>query len=165
MIRRYKRSLREPVTDYVGIAADEPERFDKAQDVGKVMPLVLWGMTEADCLAWCKARGWGWIEHTKKGPVDLYDLLDRVSCWCCRNKNLKELRAIYNGLPEYWDRLKTLQSKLPDPMKGAGKSVFDLERRFEIENRWIREGRKIGTKEFYREITLHKEMEAKENAD
>ena len=59
--------------------------------------------------------------------------LDRVSCWCCANKNLKELRNIRTHLPEYWDRLKDLQSKTNRPMKGPGKSVFDLEERFRKE--------------------------------
>lgn len=162
-IHRYKKSLSEPVTDYVGIAADEPDRFDKAQSENKVLPLVDWGMEESDCLSFCRARGWEWTEQTTTGPVDLYDVLDRVSCWCCRNKNLKELRAVYTYLPEYWSKLKNLQSRLDEPMKGRGKSVFDLERRFDIENQWIQEGKKIGTKEFYRALKLH-ETEGKENA-
>jgi len=155
-IRKYKKTLDEPVTDYVGIAADEPERFDRAQQEGKILPLVVWGMTEADCLSWCRARGWDWIEQTRNGPVDLYDLLDRVSCWCCRNKNLKELRAIYEGLPEYWERLKGLQARLSEPMKGTGKSVFDLERRFDLARQWEQEGRKTGTKEFYQKLRNYK---------
>ena len=147
-IQRYKRSLGEPVTDYIGIAADETERFEKDHSTGTVMPLVEWGMTEADCLSWCRDRGWNWIEQTRNGPIDLYLLLDRVSCWCCRNKNLRELKAIYFGLPEYWDRLKDLQSRLPEPMKGEGKSVFDLEYRFELERQWQLEGKKTNTRAF-----------------
>lgn len=60
--------------------------------------------------------------------IRLYD--DRVSCWCCANKNLKELRNIRTHLPKYWNRLKDLQSRTDRPMKGPGKSVFDLEERF-----------------------------------
>jgi len=56
--------------------------------------------------------------------------LDRVSCWCCANKNLKELRNIRTHLPKYWNCLKDLQSRTDRPMKGPGKSVFDLEERF-----------------------------------
>ena len=36
-------------------------------------------------------------------------------------------------LPKYWARLKDLQSRTDRPMKGTGKSVFDLEKRFEME--------------------------------
>ena len=152
-ISRYKKSLQGIVIDYIGIAADEPLRFEKAHSDGSAMPLVEWGMTEADCLQYCRDRGWDWIEHTRNGDIDLYNVLDRVSCWCCRNKNLKELRAIYTHLPEYWERLRKLQERLPDPMKGKGKSVFDMERRFNFERQWIEDGKKIGTRDFFNALS------------
>ena len=132
-IKKFKESLNEPVIDYVGIAADEPERFEKQKSEGKVLPLVDWGMTEVDCLDFCRQRGYNWIE----GNIDLYDILDRVSCWCCANKNLKELRAYYQFLPEYWNKLKELQSKTDRPFRGCYKGnpigIFELEDRFKKE--------------------------------
>lgn len=89
-------------------------------------------MTEADCLKYCFDRGWGWKEQTPSGEIELYDILDRVSCWCCANKNLKELKNIYLHLPQYWNKLKTLQSKTERPMKQSG-DVFTLEERFRNE--------------------------------
>ena len=115
---------------YVGIAADESHRFEKEKRENKILPLVEWGMTESDCLEYCREHGYDWIEQTRNGPVRLYDILDRVSCWCCSNKNLKELRNIYRYLPEYWAELERLQSKTSRPMKGEGKSVFELRERF-----------------------------------
>lgn len=116
---------------YIGIAVDETARLNRAiaQDSLKVYPLALENMTERDCLESCYRDGFFWEEN----GIRLYDILDHVSCWCCRNKNLKELRNIYRFLPEYWNRLKDLQSRLPDPMKGPGKSIFDLEKRFAAE--------------------------------
>ena len=114
---------------YIGIAVDETARLKKEYGAHKLFPLAEWGMTEADCLAYCYARGYGWDED----GVELYSILDRVSCWCCRNKNLRELRGIYQHLPGYWQGLKDIQARLPAPMKGKGKSVFDLEKRFEAE--------------------------------
>lgn len=148
-IYNFRKTISEPVTDYVGIAADEPARFERASHEGKTLPLVGWGLTEADCLRFCRDRGWSWIEHTANGDIDLYDILDRVSCWCCKNKNLSELRNMYLYLPEYWDKLKELQSKIEAPMKGNSGSVFDLERRFELEKQWLADGRPINTREFY----------------
>lgn len=113
------------VIQYVGIAADEPKRLQLLQE-NKVAPLAEWGITEAEALQNCYSRGFCWEENGMR----LYDLLDRVSCWCCGNKNLKELRNMYEHLPEYWERLKGLQSRTSRPMKGKGKSVFDLEERF-----------------------------------
>lgn len=46
----------EPSIVYVGIAADEPKRIEKERKPYKVMPLVTWGMTEDDCLAYCRER-------------------------------------------------------------------------------------------------------------
>lgn len=132
-IRRYKKSIPDSVTDYVGIAADETHRFERERRGDKTLPLVSWGMTEADCLAYCRERGWHWEEDTESGPIDLYDQLDRVSCWCCRNKNLKELKAIFTHLPRYWGMLGQLEAKIGKPMKGEGKSINDLARRFRKE--------------------------------
>jgi len=119
--------------EYVGIAADETSRLEKERNGSKIFPLNCWGMTEADCLAYCYDRGFDWEEDAGAGRVRLYDILDRVSCWCCANKNLKELWNMKMFLPSYWDRLKDLQSRTSRPMKGEGKSVFDLNVRFQNE--------------------------------
>ncbi len=130
-IKEFKKTIDDKVTDYVGIAADEPQRFEKAKNEGKYLPLVEWGMTEQDCLKYCREKGYSWDE----GGVDLYDILDRVSCWCCRNKNIKELKSIYNYLPKYWGWLKGLEFRLNEPMKGEGKSLDELEKRFNNEDK------------------------------
>ncbi|WP_237076320.1 MULTISPECIES: phosphoadenosine phosphosulfate reductase [unclassified Neglectibacter] len=116
------------VFQYVGIAADEPKRIERLPPQ-KIAPLAIWGVAEAECLQGCYDRGFEW----KESGFRLYDLLDRVSCWCCANKNLKELRNIYVHLPEYWERLKEIQRHTDRPMKGPGKSVLDLETRFAAE--------------------------------
>lgn len=114
--------------EYVGIAADEVKRLEKDRRKAKMFPLADWGWTEKQCLEYCRSKGINWIE----GDVDLYDVLDRVSCWCCRNKNLKELKNIYQYLPEYWNKLKELQSKIEIPFKKSG-NIFELEGRFKKE--------------------------------
>lgn len=118
---------------YVGIAADETPRLEKERKPYKLHPLAEWGMTEADALAYCYENGFSWLE----GTIRLYDVLDRVSCWCCCNKNLRELRNMCIYLPEYWERLKDLQRKIDRPMKGYYKGkprgVFELEQRFRAE--------------------------------
>ena len=43
---------------------------------------------------------------------------------------------MYYLLPQYWERLRELQKAFPnEPMKGPGKSVFELEERFILEGR------------------------------
>ncbi len=100
---------------YIGIAADEPQRLKRMESY-KTAPLAKWNVKEADALKYCRERGIKWTEDDQS-TVDLYDILDRVSCWCCCNKNKKELRQIYLNLPEYWDKLIDLQNKIDRPMK------------------------------------------------
>lgn len=114
---------------YVGIAYDEPTRVKN--NPYKIYPLVDLKMTEADCLRYCKEQGFNWIED----GIDLYSILDRVSCWCCANKNLKELKNYYKYLPKYWERLKWLQTNTDRPMKYNKYSVFDLEEKFKNEEK------------------------------
>lgn len=125
-INRYLKSLGDYM-QYIGIAVDEPERIK--QENNKVYPLVEWNMTEKDCLQYCYDRGYTWTEN----GIRLYDMLDRVSCWCCANKNLKELKNMYYYLPEYWYKLKALQSRIDRPFRSDGKTIFDLEERFKNE--------------------------------
>lgn len=126
---------------YVGIAADETARLEKLKPPKRSL-LVEEGMTEADCLEYCYERGFFWEEN----GVRLYDILDRVSCWCCKNKNRKELKNIYQFLPQYWEQLKELQAQIPIPMKPYSRkgvpygNVFDLERVFKQEIQAERSG-------------------------
>lgn len=125
----------EEITEYVGIAFDEQERVKESDSKSRIIksyPLIEYEMTEKDCLQYCYDKGYNWDEN----GIELYSILDRVSCWCCQNKNLKELKNMYMYLPDYWQKLRGLQDRIDEPMKGNGKSVFELEERFkkEIEN-------------------------------
>lgn len=105
----------------------------------KRAPLADWAMTGGDCIQYCYDHRIYWYESAPGGEqIRLYDILDRVSCWCCRNKNLKELRNIYKILPEYWQKLRDLQAVIKQPMKGHYKGdpvgVFELEERFKAGN-------------------------------
>lgn len=112
--------------EYVGIAYDEPKRLAKERKGNKQFPLAEWKMTEKDCLEYCYMRGYFWQEDN----VELYNILDRVSCWCCANKNLKELKNYYLCLPKYWQKLKDLQARTNRPFKYNKYTIFDLEKKF-----------------------------------
>lgn len=125
---------------YVGIASNEVNRTpDKDY---KIHPLKEWGMDEKDCLKLNRQSGVEWLEKTdmtESGYIDLYSILDRVSCWCCANKNQWELWNIwYYFRNTYWKRLRDMQSKTERPMKkferkGYGNfgNIFDMEKVFE----------------------------------
>lgn len=110
---------------YVGIASDEKRRIERQKNPRKLMPLVEWNMNERECLEYCHSHGYYWVEDA----TELYQILGRVSCWCCKNKNLKELNNYYRFLPKYWEKLKELQAKTDRPFKN-NMTIFDLEERF-----------------------------------
>ena len=131
-INKYISSLDGDYVQYIGMAVDEPERIDKSNN--KIYPLVELNMTEKDCLEYCFSKGWHW----KENGIELYSILKRVSCWCCKNKNLDELRNIYHFLPYYWNLLKGMQSRIDRPFHG-NKTIFDLEERFKKEDQMLEE--------------------------
>lgn len=94
---------------YVGIAYDEKPRLERLKNTNKKSILEDLKMTEKDCLDLCYKRGFKFD--------GLYEHLDRVSCWCCRNKNLKELKAYKEYLPEYYEKLCKLEESIGEPMK------------------------------------------------
>ena len=129
---------------YIGIASDETARLAKERAEYKRFPLAEWGITEADCLQGCYAAGFDW--------GGMYEYLDRLSCKFCKNKNLKELRNIRKHYPTVWKELKDYQRRTERPYKGEGKSVFDLEKRFEFEEERIAQGLSITNREFHTEL-------------
>ncbi len=140
-IEKYLKSL-EPdkgeLIQYVGISFDERIRAERAKMSKKksrypiLYPLIEWQMTEAECLDYCRERDWKWEED----GYDMYVLLDRLSCSCCSNKNLRELSNMFRLLKgrNYWAMLEELQRKIPMPFRHkTGQTVFDLRARFEAE--------------------------------
>lgn len=124
--RHYKENYGdEVVVEYVGIAVDERNRVEKYRlqrtKSVKLYPLVEWGMTEQDCLNYCYSNGWNWQEN----GIDLYEILDRVSCWCCANKNQKEIKNIMMYVPEYWECIKVYEKKCGVPYKKKGTEYFE----------------------------------------
>lgn len=113
------------VYQYIGIALDERQRADKVKDEHYLFPLITWRMTENDCLLYCYSKGYRWD--------GLYDKFDRLSCWCCPLKNLKELRVLYHEFPDKWTALKEMDAKTYRKFKSAY-SVQELEDKFKKED-------------------------------
>ena len=137
IIDRYLRELSKEYTlkQYIGIAADEAHRV---RDFN--YPLVDWGMTEADCLAYCKERGFDWD--------GLYDIFHRVSCWCCPLQSYDELRKLRRHFPELWERLRYMDKNTwRNFLKNY--SVEQLEARFAFEDELTKQGLPIKGKAFF----------------
>ena len=63
-----------------------------------------------------------WIARGRKSAI--IKSIRRTYCM----RNMKRM------LPDYWKRLEDLQRRTDRPMKGAGKSVFELRDRFDRED-------------------------------
>jgi hypothetical protein len=129
---------------YIGIASDETARLEIEREEYKRFPLAEWGVTEAECLQGCYDFGFTW--------GGMYEHLDRLSCKFCKNNNLKELRNIRKHYPDVWEELKDYQSRTDRPYKGEGKSVFDLEKRFEFEDERTAQGLSITNRDFHKQL-------------
>ena len=114
-----KQFEKEGYIEYIGIAYDETKRIKD-----KKYPLVDWKMTEADCLQYCYDRGFNWN--------GLYEHFDRLSCWCCPLKNLKELKILWKYYPELWNELKEMDKRAYNQFR-ADYSVEQLEEKFKKE--------------------------------
>ncbi|WP_278574813.1 phosphoadenosine phosphosulfate reductase family protein [Fusobacterium ulcerans] len=112
------------IIEYHGIAADETKRLVKNREKNIKYPLAEWGVIEKEALEYCYNKSFDWD--------GLYKKFDRVSCWCCPLKNLKELKVIYKEYPKYWEKLKEWDSKTYRKFR-ADYSILDLEKKFEKE--------------------------------
>lgn len=97
-------------------------------------------MAEADCLAYCRARGFDW--------GGLYDLFRRVSCWCCPLQPLSELRILRKHFPELWEKLRYMDTHTWRQFR-ADYSVEQLEQRFALEEERAVQGLPLKGRAFY----------------
>lgn len=100
LIGRHVRNLGPSCVQFVGIAADEAHR---ASDPRKRYPLVEWGITEAQALSYCYDHGLDW--------GGLYEMFNRVSCWCCPLQSLDDLRKLRRNFPDLWERLLEMDER------------------------------------------------------
>ncbi len=98
-IKRFYKEITEPVTQYVGIAIDEPERLKRLEGTNKVSLLAKYGYTEQMAFDLCK-------EYDLISPV--YAISNRQGCWFCPNARERESVCIKQNFPHLWERLRDL---------------------------------------------------------
>lgn len=119
-----------PVVQCLGYASDEPDRVEKHKAKKALRfqtyayPMVEWGISEKQALEYCKERGLFW--------GGLYDIFDRVSCWCCPLGGIEHARKLYHHFPVLWQHMLEMESWLPEQHRryAGNHSVSDLDRRF-----------------------------------
>ena len=109
---------------YLGIAADEPNRFHNLNET-KRSPLVQAGWTEAKCREWCE-------QNDLLSPI--YTTAARGGCWFCHNQGVEQLRLLRQNYPELWTLLLKWDIDSPVSFKADGHTVHDFDRRFQLED-------------------------------
>ena len=109
---------------YLGIAADEPNRFHNLTNAQK-SPLVELGWTEADCRQWCEENG-------LLSPI--YTTATRGGCWFCHNQGVGQLRLLRRNYPDLWALMLKWDADSPVTFKADGHTIHDYDRRFAAED-------------------------------
>lgn len=126
-----KRAKEKDATYCVGIAYDEQYRLNRKTNEKNRHPLVEWHWTEKDCLEYCYQKGYDF--------GGLYNIYDRVSCWCCPLQPLADLRKLYFTNKKLFLRLKEFE-KISGNTLRLDYSVDELIIRFELEKLYIKNG-------------------------
>lgn len=113
------------IVQYLGIAADEPERIQRHDKPGFKMPLAEIGWTEADCRRWCE-------ENDLLSPI--YNTATRGGCWFCHNQGVGQLRLLRRDYPDLWALMLKWDDDSPVTFKADGHTVHDFDRRFQLED-------------------------------
>lgn len=112
----------------VGIAADEVKRIGRKTENGNLLPLVQYGITEAEAFSICRKEG-------LLSPAYTGDRR-RLGCWFCHNQRISELRRLRREYPELWQKLMELDKVSPVRFTQRA-TVHDFDRRFAIEDKQI----------------------------
>lgn len=110
--------------NYVGIAADEPNRFSQLSQT-IVSPLVEIGWNENSCRRWCE-------KNDLLSPI--YTTATRGGCWFCPKQPADQLRILRTQYPELWNLLLKWDSDSPVTFHADGHTVHDFDRRFQLED-------------------------------
>lgn len=123
VINEWKKSQTEPITMYVGIAADERKRLDRLKP-GNVSLLVKYGVTEKMAFEICKS-------HCLLSPI--YSFTNRNGCFFCPNARKDALYHLFHNHRELWDILLNMQDSenLAYPYWSCGKTLHDIQRELE----------------------------------
>lgn len=127
-IKLYQKNIPDCVP-CLGYGADEQHRVKPGP---QRYPLIEYGVTEAEALAYCRSLGYHW--------GGLYDIFRRVSCWCCPLQSLRDLRLLRKHRPDLWAELLRMDAEMPDHNLGFKdyRTVRDLDARFAREDRQMR---------------------------
>ena len=120
-IKEYMRKQKEQIIQYVGIAYDEPERYERLNHETHIAPLYDLKITEKEAMEICK-------KYDLLSPI--YKTSFRGGCWFCPKQRLSQLKWLYEEHNDLWNTLKDMEKDSVNTFK-PNTTLKDLEERFE----------------------------------
>lgn len=127
-ISRYYKQIREPVTQFVGIAYDEPVRWERMvkKDTARVKSrslLIEQKLTEQDAMNICR-------KYELLSPMYEVDGIFRGGCWFCPKQCLADLHSLWKNYPKLWRELEVIEPFSHNTFKPRT-TLAELAKRFE----------------------------------
>lgn len=122
-VREYLKNIDEPVIQYIGIAYDEPERYERLNHDTHIALLYDLKITEREAMEICR-------KYNLLSPI--YKTSFRGGCWFCPKQSIGQLKNIYRNYPNLWNILKQLEKDSHNTFK-PNKTLEQLEERFRCE--------------------------------
>lgn len=129
-IRKYYKSIKEPYKVYVGIAYDEPKRYERLDRDKEIALLYDLKITEKEAMEICK-------KNDLLSPI--YEDSFRGGCWFCVKQSIKQIEQLYNTYPELFNTLLEMEKDSHNTFK-IDYSLSDLKVRFDNKNKQIKIG-------------------------
>ena len=122
-IKEYLRKQKEQVIQYVGIAYDEPKRYERLNHETHIAPLYDLKITEKEAMEICE-------KYDLVSPI--YKTSFRGGCWFCPKQRLSQLKWLYREHNDLWNILRDMEKDSFNTFK-PNATLKDLEERFENE--------------------------------
>ena len=124
-IKEYMRKQKEQIIQYVGIAYDEPERYERLNHETHIAPLYDLKITEKEAMEICR-------KYDLLSPI--YKTSFRGGCWFCPKQRLSQLKWLYQEHNDLWNTLRDMEKDSFNTFK-PNTTLKDLEERFKNEER------------------------------
>ena len=119
-IKEYMRKQKDQVIQYVGIAYDEPERYERLNHETHIAPLYDLKITEKEAMEICE-------KYDLLSPI--YKTSFRGGCWFCPKQRLSQLKWLYQEHNDLWNTLRDMEKDSFNTFK-PNTTLKDLEERF-----------------------------------
>lgn len=128
-INKFYAKIKQPIVQFVGIAYDEPVRWERMlkKDTVRIKSrslLIEQKLTEQDAFEICK-------RYDLLSPIYEVDGIYRGGCWFCPKQCLADLHSLWQQYPALWDKLVAMEPYSFNTFKPRGVTLKSLAKRFE----------------------------------